>query len=207
MKHSGVSNPPEGQPGPGRPARFKGVFSGAPQPGAVFAALALWSLLAAAGLGAQTPPLYWAALNNDLPVLARLPGDTDWNQTLQGGWTALTLAASRGHERAVELLLDRGGNPLGFDAQGRDLWLAAVQGLHPQVGLALRRRGLGPGRDSEGGTLLHRLVRAGEARPQAWLLARRFEPDRDALDSRRQSALDLARSSGNPAALEILSQP
>ena len=82
-------------------------------------ALAAMCLVVLCACQMQEEPLVRAAKDGDLAAVERLvSAGHDVNATEDGGATALTLAAFRGHDKIVQYLVAHGANVNKADAQG-----------------------------------------------------------------------------------------
>ena len=154
-----------------------------------------------------TTPLAWAAYNDDLPTAQRLLREGANAKTANRyGVTPLSLAAQKGYEAIVKLLLDTG--KVDADLKGKDgrtpLWLAAQNGHEAIVKLLLDTGKVdADAKDIDGRTPLSLAAEKGHE-AIVKLLLNTGKVDADAEDIAGRTPLWLAALKGHEAVVKLL---
>lgn len=147
--------------------------------------------------------LHLAAAKGQLDKIVKHLKKTDVNSQDSGARTALHLAASGGHSRAVHQLLDSGARVDGQDSRGHTALCHAVEAGHLDTVQALVSRGAATDSpDQLGDTSVHLAVKR-QARDILGLLLRKGA-NPDIINYEGQSALHLAVAENDLDSVNIL---
>jgi ankyrin repeat protein len=160
----------------------------------------------------DSQPLLWQVVANELVTVVETIRTMDKDRlnsnTLEHGYTPLLWAAAKGHERVVELLLQRGVDPDSKDQFGQSpLSLAAASGHEAVVRLLLATDGVNPNSMDTHyeycQTPLAWAAKKGHAAVVSMLLAKK-DIDINCVDRRGRTPQVLAERGGQDAVLRVL---